>query len=268
MLFSLRIRGRLGLVVAVWLAGCAESVEPATPEIETPTAYFSTVENLVVQFYYEPNAAPVIATTADGRPVWGFLGDNIRALYTGRNIEPLVSVPTRLSEMNPIPAQGRTSWSPANLVELAAQVRTTISTTTTTFFQVLFVNGFAEVDGAPAPTVAGVHIGGTPVVAMFHDVAVTSSPQPAVQAFLELSTVVHEMGHAIGLVNNGVDLTSNHHDAANGPHCTNPQCVMYWVNEVATDLLQFVQQLQSTGNVVMFGSECLEDTRRFLPLGP
>jgi len=36
----------------------------------------------------------------------------------------------------------------------------------------------------------------------------------------------HEFGHNLGLVNNGTPMEEDHHDEANGPHCTNDQCVM------------------------------------------
>jgi len=43
---------------------------------------------------------------------------------------------------------------------------------------------------------------------------------------VEATVFRHEFGHNLGLVNNGIPMEEDHHDEANGPHCTNDQCVM------------------------------------------
>jgi hypothetical protein len=43
---------------------------------------------------------------------------------------------------------------------------------------------------------------------------------------VEATVFRHEFGHNLGLVNNGIPTQENHHDEANGPHCTDDQCVM------------------------------------------
>lgn len=47
----------------------------------------------------------------------------------------------------------------------------------------------------------------------------------------EATVFRHEFGHNLGLVNNGIPTQQNHHDEANGHHCTNEQCVMYYAVE-------------------------------------
>jgi len=44
---------------------------------------------------------------------------------------------------------------------------------------------------------------------------------------VEATVFRHEFGHNLGLVNNGTPMEEDHHDEANGPHCTEEQCVMY-----------------------------------------
>jgi hypothetical protein len=49
---------------------------------------------------------------------------------------------------------------------------------------------------------------------------------------VEATVFRHEFGHNLGLVNNGIPpQEENHHDAENGAHCTNDQCVMYYTIE-------------------------------------
>jgi hypothetical protein len=44
-----------------------------------------------------------------------------------------------------------------------------------------------------------------------------------------LSTVLqHEKGHLLGLVNQGSPMQASHLDAANGAHCDNNNCLMYY----------------------------------------
>lgn len=56
--------------------------------------------------------------------------------------------------------------------------------------------------------------------------------QPSQQK-VEGSVFRHELGHILGLVNNGTPMQQDHHDEANGRHCTNDQCVMYHAIETS-----------------------------------
>lgn len=44
----------------------------------------------------------------------------------------------------------------------------------------------------------------------------------------------HEFGHLMGLVNQGSPMQTNHIDSANGAHCINPHCLMYYNVERST----------------------------------
>lgn len=44
----------------------------------------------------------------------------------------------------------------------------------------------------------------------------------------------HEFGHLMGLVNQGSPMQSNHIDPANGAHCINPHCLMYYNVETSS----------------------------------
>lgn len=43
----------------------------------------------------------------------------------------------------------------------------------------------------------------------------------------EKSVLVHEVGHVLGLVNNGSNMVDNHEDRVHENHCR-PECAMYW----------------------------------------
>jgi hypothetical protein len=51
------------------------------------------------------------------------------------------------------------------------------------------------------------------------------------RALLESTIVLHELGHLMGLVNNGTDMVEDHEDDENHFHCDNSSCLMFWAVE-------------------------------------
>ena len=128
-------------------------------------------------------------------------------------------------------------------------------------YYVLFVSGhFADASGVQ-PNVLGVSLGDTGVIAMFKDVIRSTSVTglPNLVRFVEQSTLVHELSHAIGLVDTGVPPTSDHVDREHGAHCKNDRCVMYYLNEGAADAAMFARQVITTGSRILFDAGCLAD---------
>ncbi|NOT76117.1 MAG: peptidase [Cyclobacteriaceae bacterium] len=78
--------------------------------------------------------------------------------------------------------------------------------------------------------------------------------QPSV-ATLESTVVLHEFGHILGLVNRGTPLKSAHQDA-NGKHCTDTNCLMYF----SVDTSDAVANLLG-GNIPELTTGCLDDLR-------
>lgn len=73
---------------------------------------------------------------------------------------------------------------------------------------------------------------------------------------LEQTVLNHEFGHVMGLVNTGTPMTSQHQDAANGAHCNNKNCLMYWsveTSDVVANLLG--------ASVPDLDAACLSDLR-------
>lgn len=48
---------------------------------------------------------------------------------------------------------------------------------------------------------------------------------------LETTVTLHELGHLMGLVNNGTDMVHEHEDEEYESHCDNERCLMYWAVE-------------------------------------
>lgn len=47
----------------------------------------------------------------------------------------------------------------------------------------------------------------------------------------EVGLLGHEIGHVLGLVNNGVEMVSDHEDPEHPNHTLDPECLMHWSYE-------------------------------------
>lgn len=216
------------------------------------------ITSVVVEIDYETGQAPYTG------PIIGF-GDTFDT--TTNNIDRLfahqkeLTIPRIEGDMQDVGAIEDEELTVSDLLALATAHRDRHDSATTKTYYVIFVSGhFADANG-PNPNILGVSIGDTGVLAMFKDVIRSTNVigLPNVVRYVEQSTLVHELGHAIGLVDNGVHVTSTHKDAAHGAHCTNDKCVMYWLNEGASDAAQFAQMYVVGGTSILFGAECLAD---------
>ena len=220
--------------------------------------YSSSALNIKV--FYEPGAEPY-AENILGNSLWTtLLRPNLEALFDGRTSRPVVSVPGTLAEMTKMPVQNKAAWSIDDVLALAKSNDASAPAGTSTF-QIFFVNGFA----AESTGIIGFHISGTKIMVIFKDVieSMASPTEPYVARYVEQATIIHEMGHALGLVNNGVKMVTAHQDTTHGAHCVNPDCVMYWSNEGKADMIKFIKKVYTSQSNIMFDSQCLSDSRNF-----
>jgi len=231
----------------------------------TPSIYFKSTQKIVIEVYYEPGADPFTGTSGKGTPYWQIFQDNIAAIMQYRSQAPVLVVPKSLPEMTPMSSFNRNSWTNADILNLNSNYRQANSSETESRFYIYFLKGYFDSGNGPSTSVIGVSLTGTPVIAMFKQViqASSSNPTGVVAKFVEQSTLVHEMGHALGFVNNGVPVTSNYQDTAHGAHSMDSNCVMYWLNEGSTDLALFIQKYISSSSNVMWGTNVLDDAKAF-----
>ena len=129
---------------------------------------------------------------------------------------------------------------------------------------VLYLDGYFNLDGQEQTNVLGISVGSftvaifKPVISAIQGGGVLGG-DPKYQ--VEQATVVHEVGHAVGLVDNGVALHTDHLDEAHGKHCDNTNCVMYWANEGASGASSLFGG--ASVNQLVFGQECLDDISNY-----
>lgn len=226
--------------------------------------YFKQISLLTIDVVYESGAEPYVGTTTAGLNYWDITIQNLQALFNGRAVSFVV--PKTLAEMRLIPSQSHTTWTVAKAIELAKQYRNGDSAGSSGKIFVGFVKGYAaNDDGTANPNIIGFSVTGSNVILIFKQVVQNSgaSPNGPVPKFVEQSTIVHEIAHSVGFVNNGLPLTSSHHDSSHGAHCTNPNCVMYYQNEGKDNLSAFIDKFKDSQTAVMFDDACINDAKSF-----
>lgn len=211
--------------------------------------------NLTIAVFYEEGAEPYTdgVSVLAGLPevkVWSVLESNLKAMFPGK----VVVVPKSLPEMSKLSPKNEATWSYEELQELGT-IHGALSLPDSSVFNVFFLKGRAEGN----PNVIGAHLSGTKTLVIFKEVVASSDPGILVQRYVEQATLVHEMGHAVGLVNNGLPMTSSHEDTSHVAHCNNPECVMFWQNEGAGSLVKFINTRINNPSLVMLDNACLKD---------
>lgn len=247
-----RLLGALSL--AAMLLGCSDARddEPTEPGLPHPEEIFgATITTVELEVAYASGAAPVTGNAGKEDDAWNITELNLDALFAGSKA---LRVPHALDEMAELGTLDGGPYEKSELLELADGLRRRTREDTVTLY-VLFVDGFYEEDGERDDSVIGIHFGTSGVIAMFKPALDDNGKLTAVA---EQSTLVHEVGHAVGLVNDGLPLTADHHDADHGSHCTRTECVMYYALEGKKTLMDFAKTHEKSAES-LFGPDCLAD---------
>lgn len=217
--------------------------------------YAKTTTKLSVEIDYQTGAEPYTGTLF-AMDTWNLFSTNVNRLFQSSG--KTLTVPNMLSGMEALSDITGQSFTSQQILDIATRHRQQLDTDNSTSFYFVFLNGYFN-DGQKVRTdVIGVSIGTTGVLAMFKPVIASSSNLNTVRKFVEQSTLIHEFGHAIGLVNNGIPMSTPHQDTAHGGHCNNEKCAMYYANEGAAAAVAFAMQY-SAGNEIIFDNNCIAD---------
>ena len=213
------------------------------------------VESVTLEIDYQAGAEPYTSfglLGTSGSP-FRLTRANLEELFSMTS--PTLDIPTELSEMEEVTDISGQDFDVDTLLAIASRWRDGYSTSTDRTFYIVFLDGYFADETGRRSSVLGVSIGNTGVIAMFKPVIdSTSSPE-----YVEQTTLVHEFGHAAGLVNNGVAMVNDHQDEEHGKHCDNDNCVMYWANEGAANIGAFVSRYVLNPETVIFDQNCIED---------
>lgn len=247
-----------GDVVQVGDPITAADPAPATSPI-LQSLWRSSIRRVVVEVDYGPGAAPFVGAIPGTSSVWNIFSANARRLFRASN-KSLV-IPTTLGEMQRIDADGN-EFTLADLIALSRRNRNVHPTSDTASFHVMILNGyFRDASGQRRSDLLGGHLDGTGVIVVFKPVVQSTAATGGAYgpAIVEQMTLVHEFGHAVGLVDDGVAPVRDHADHAHVHHCTSTSCVMNAWNEGGASAAAFATRFAATGNAVLFDADCLAD---------
>lgn len=152
-----------------------------------------------------------------------------------------------------LPDQGAPAWSVSAAQDLEIAWRDHYRGDGRAVLYFLYLDGHSEQD-AEEGRILGYAYRASSMVMFEETIASTGSGLP-LTSDVEDTVIVHELGHVLGLVNNGIDMVEPHQDEAHGAHDTSSDCIMYWAAETdgITDLL--------LGEPLDFDEACIADMK-------
>jgi hypothetical protein len=156
------------------------------------------------------------------------------------------------------------AWSYAELQELAGDTFDLDTDAQTTSFHTLWVDGHSDRDG-DGGRILGLQFGRHIVLfkETIEDVctgaATLPTQEPQVCRATERAIWIHEIGHAIGLVDNGLPMAADHKDPDRGAHSDNDDCIMYWAYQGGSLGDRVFESLFGDQPTLGFDEYCLAD---------
>ncbi len=241
-----------------------------TSDSNNPASAQRTISNSVfadskiefkINVFYEASAAPYVGTIGiTSNQTWEVTRSSYAALFQNHATRT-ITVPTTLAQMTSVVDQGKTTWTSAELLQFASTRAVALNIGSQVNINVFFVKGTFQ----GSTSTLGVQITGHPYAFVFKDVVTSTGGDSVSQRYVEQATVVHEIGHAIGLVNNGLPMAATHEDSAHVHHTTNSDCVMYWAVESNSSILSTIANFIIGNQLNLFGAESLQDGRSYHP---
>jgi hypothetical protein len=154
------------------------------------------------------------------------------------------------------------AWTFAELTALADETFDGDGAAGTVAMHVMWLDGHSAEDTASGSVLG--QAWSLTHIAMFHDTiesACSGHPILGDQVCAETQYGVwaHEVGHTIGLVDNGLPMVTPHADAAHGAHDDDPECLMYFAFDSSAGLDLIRDSLLGGGGAPDFDPSCLED---------
>ncbi|MFZ6023950.1 MAG: M12 family metallo-peptidase [Bacteroidota bacterium] len=150
-----------------------------------------------------------------------------------------------------VPSLGKTTVNIADITAYTDQYRTVYTDGSQITLYILFADADYSTSG-----VVGIAYRNTALCLFEKTIQANSGGiNQAGRVKVETGVLLHEIGHLLGLTNNGSSMTTPHEDAANKAHCNNSNCLMYYSIETTGLLNMF------NNNVPTLDANCLADLK-------
>jgi hypothetical protein len=107
--------------------------------------------------------------------------------------------------------------------------------------------------------VLGVAWGGDKIAIFVASIQALCGSDALACAGTESAVFLHETGHLLGLVDNGIAMLSDHRDAAHGHHDTNADCLMHWEKDTGSVVDVLLHAIGGGDVPFRFDAACLAD---------
>lgn len=209
------------LAVLVALPGCLR--EAFGPDATTPRDYLRGGGTWIIEVDHVAGRDPTPAAF-----------DAVKS-----RVAPLVDKESVQVHRGTAPVAGGGPWTVDKILDLHRATQDEKNGDGRVVTHVLYLDGRFRDDGQDTNAL-GVTIGHD-VIAIF-DAAIDDACSPLNACFfneveIEKAVLIHEFGHALGLVNRGVAMVQDHEDEQHEGHSDNPDSVMFWQVETAGGIL-------------------------------
>lgn len=239
---------------------------PTSGQPDEIDLYGSSIDTLELEIDYAPGAEPYTGEVLGFGELWNLFQANAERLFQGRG--KTFVIPRELAQMEAIAVEPQESYTQAEILAIADQHRDQLSGGGRATFYILFLDGYYQDDGAVNESVLGISITNSGVIVMFKPVIAATGvglPGQAVEKYVEQTVLIHEFGHAVGLVDNGVPMAAPHSSGEHGRHCDNDECLMYYASEGSAGAIEFVTQHFGDDTTILFDADCLADVDAAMP---
>ncbi|HVL47463.1 MAG TPA: hypothetical protein VM889_02805 [Candidatus Thermoplasmatota archaeon] len=223
-------------VVALVAAGCLDSFAPGLANSASAPGskardYVSdkTYKKMVVEIHHPSGAGP-----------------NAEALAAFQQTlnEVLDKDSIQIQTHQDVPAGNGKKYGWKEIASLESKVRKGFTGGDTAVLHILYLDGGSEDDKSDSAVLGAAYAGSSLVIfkgnirkATSGDGGLLTLPgSKAEERFVERAVLIHELGHALGLVNLGTPMQRNHEDGEHKGHSSNRQSVMYWAVESSAGL--------------------------------
>lgn len=157
-----------------------------------------------------------------------------------------------------IPEPGTDPYVTNEIRDIEDDVRTKYTTGNEIAVFVFFADGNAQSDTQTTLTLGTAYRNTSIVIYERTLQEIGASPQTPDLTTLETTTLLHEFGHLLGLVNiQNDDIHTDHEDAANAKHCIVEECLMYFQTELTRE--QLTRQMRNMLEVPELDPLCIGD---------